>query len=75
MPYTLIIMLGTNNELFRLLGLVDDGVIGLGEVEVVVRRWAWMHFFRALLPLIGAVVGGFGLVRGGGGEEKVKGIY
>lgn len=58
-PFTWIVMVPTNDELFaREAGSWDEGVVmELGEAQGLLRRWAWMHLVRSLFPLVGAVVG------------------
>ena len=63
-PFTLIVMVPTNNTLFRL----DDeikvraAVTTLEHVQELVTRWGRLHFFRSLFPLLGAVLGLSGLL-------------
>lgn len=68
-PFTLLVMLPTNNELFRLEGLGKqlegkEGGREMEEVKGLVRRWSWLHVGRSLLPLVGAVLGMVGTLGG-----------
>lgn len=65
-PFTLLIMKPTNDELFRLESvtrMIQPGehagvnVMGIKEAKELVVRWAFMHATRSTLPLIGAIIG------------------
>jgi hypothetical protein len=58
-PFTLLVMVPTNNTLFRLADEIksDAAVTTLGQVQKLVTRWGRMHFIRSLSPLVGAVIG------------------
>jgi hypothetical protein len=58
-PYTWIVMVPTNNELFRLqkLSEVEPLVKGIAEAKELVVKWSWMHLTRSSMPLAGAVMG------------------
>jgi hypothetical protein len=65
-PFTLAVMVPTNNKLFSLNEDVEvaDGqaVAMLESVQILVRTWARMHFARSLFPLFGAIIGAYGLL-------------
>lgn len=58
-PFTLIVMVPTNNTLFEL----EDGVkisaavASLECVRELVTKWGRMHLVRSLFPLLGATLG------------------
>ncbi|CAK1362245.1 unnamed protein product [Cercospora beticola] len=60
-PFTLAIMVPTNDTLFRLDRQTRvDGtkeVLVSGDVRALVVRWSWMHIARSCFPLLGAVLG------------------
>ncbi|ORX99966.1 hypothetical protein BCR34DRAFT_494993 [Clohesyomyces aquaticus] len=62
-PFTLMVMVPTNNTLFRLneqmkaSGGGGDGIANLESVQDLVRVWTKMHIGRSLFPLLGAVLG------------------
>ena len=69
LPFTWLVMMSTNNELFRLervseveteagAGPLVNGVID--EAKDLVAKWSWLHFIRSLLPLVGAIIGTVG---------------
>ena len=62
LPFTWLVMVPTNNELFHLQAVsqVEPLVRGIGEAKALVVKWSWLHFTRSLLPLVGAVVGAMG---------------
>ncbi|CAI6332008.1 unnamed protein product [Periconia digitata] len=71
-PFTLLIMKPTNDELFRLeaatramrLGNIPEiNVISLQDTKDMVVKWALMHLTRASFPLFGAVMGAWGFFR------------
>ncbi|KAK3954759.1 hypothetical protein QBC32DRAFT_231610, partial [Pseudoneurospora amorphoporcata] len=76
-PFTLIVMLPLNKQLVRLNEIqIEPGplVSNLQEVRELVRRWNWLHIVRSLGPVVGCVVGWFGVFGGGyeEGEEKAE---
>lgn len=60
-PFTSLVMVPTNNELFRLqresVMASSADVVGFAEVRRLVVSWSWMHLARSLMPLAGAVLG------------------
>ena len=57
-PFTLIFMVPTNNELFRLEAAGSDiGSVTVEDARALVVSWAWMHLTRAVFPLIGTILG------------------
>ena len=57
-PFTIGIMLPTNNELARQEKRADDGEkLEVEGVRRLVVKWNWLHFVRSLFPLVGAVLG------------------
>lgn len=60
-PFTLAIMVPTNDTLFGLdrQTRVDrtKEVLVSGDVRALVVRWSWMHIARSCFPLLGAVLG------------------
>jgi hypothetical protein len=64
-PFTWLVMVPTNNELFRLQreSVVNADVMGFEEARGLVVSWSWMHLTRSLLPLVGAVLGASATVR------------
>ncbi|EAA31381.1 DUF1772-domain-containing protein [Neurospora crassa] len=78
-PLTLLVMSPTNKELMRLNEIqIEPGplVSDVEEVRELVRRWNWLHIVRSLGPVVGCVVGWFGVFGYGDeeqGEEKVEG--
>ncbi|OTA56066.1 DUF1772-domain-containing protein [Hypoxylon sp. EC38] len=65
LPFTWIVMVPGNNELFRLeaASASETVAMGIDEVKQLVTNWAWLHFMRSLFPLVGAIVGAFGMLR------------
>jgi noranthrone monooxygenase len=60
-PYTWIVMQGTNNALFRAEARSKNGNEGSwGEAERLVKAWNLLNAARALFPLAGAVLGMLG---------------
>jgi hypothetical protein len=68
-PFTLLIMKPTNDELFRLESVTrvpqtgentGVGVMDIKEARGLVVNWALMHFTRSTFPLIGAIIGTIG---------------
>ena len=61
-PFTWIVMVPTNNELFRLqrVSMSDPSVMGIDAAKELVVKWSWMHLTRSFSPLIGAVLGTIG---------------
>lgn len=64
LPFTWLVMVPTNNELFRLDATQPPLGLGIAQAKELVTHWAWLHFARSLFPLIGAVMGAFGIRRG-----------
>jgi hypothetical protein len=62
LPFTWIVMVPTNNELFRLESVSKTGplVMDIASARELVVKWSWMHFTRSLLPLAGAITGALG---------------
>ncbi|CAG8897937.1 unnamed protein product [Penicillium egyptiacum] len=56
-PFTWIFMAPTNNDLFHLDGLSTLSSIELESVQGIVIRWSWLHLFRCLFPMAGALLG------------------
>ncbi|KAK2740999.1 hypothetical protein FQN55_008554 [Onygenales sp. PD_40] len=60
-PYTLAVMMGTNNKLAEKAKAVEAEpakAMGKGdEVEVLANRWIYLNGVRSLFPLAGALVG------------------
>jgi hypothetical protein len=58
-PYTWVVMVPTNNELFRLqkVSEVEPLVKGITEAKELVGKWSGMHLTRSFMPLAGAVIG------------------
>lgn len=58
-PFTLIVMLPTNNTLFELEGgvKISAAVTSLDYVRELVTKWGRMHLVRSLFPLLGATLG------------------
>jgi len=60
-PYTWIVMQGTNNALFHAEARSKNGNEGSwGEAEGLVKAWNLLNAVRALFPLAGAVLGMLG---------------
>lgn len=65
LPFTWLVMVPTNNELFRLEAAgAEIGSVTLGEARALVVSWAWMHLTRSVFPLAGAVLGAVATFRG-----------
>ncbi|KAF2178416.1 DUF1772-domain-containing protein, partial [Zopfia rhizophila CBS 207.26] len=64
-PFTWLVMVPTNNTLFRLreLASATASAVDLSAVQKVVVRWAWMHVVRSLFPLVGAILGLVGVLQ------------
>lgn len=62
LPFTWIFMVPTNNELFRLeaASKVQPAVMGIRAAKELIVKWSWLHIFRSMLPLTGAVMGTVG---------------
>jgi hypothetical protein len=60
-PFTLWVMVPTNNALFELHR--SEGSTELDVVQVLVVKWAWLHVMRSLYPLFGAFLGFRALIR------------
>lgn len=63
-PFTWIVMVPTNDELFRLeaVSKTDPLVLGLSGAKELVVKWTWLHAARSLLPLAGAILGTLGTI-------------
>ena len=59
-PYTLIVMKGTNNSLFQLDR--QGGVVELRRVHELLLTWNRLHIVRSLFPLAGAILGWMGMM-------------
>ena len=61
-PFTWIVMVPTNNELFRLeaVSKADPLVLGISSAKDLVVKWTWLHATRSLFPLAGAILGTLG---------------
>lgn len=53
-PWTLLVMLGTNN---RLNAIAAGAHASEAELVGLLRRWAWMNVLRGLLALVGGLAG------------------
>ena len=64
-PFTWIVMVPTNNELFRLeaVSKADPRGLNLPAVKELVVKWNWLYAVRSLLPLVGAVFGTSGTLK------------
>ncbi|KAB8067110.1 hypothetical protein BDV29DRAFT_196689 [Aspergillus leporis] len=62
LPFTWLVMVPTNNELFRRekLGLSDVSILEIDDAKALVVKWSRMHLARCLMPLAGAIVGMIG---------------
>lgn len=58
-PFTWLVMVPTNNELFRLqkVSIVEPAVMAITEAKELVIKWSWMHMTRSAMPLAGAIMG------------------
>lgn len=63
-PFTWLVMVPTNNALFRLEALAAETAsdVDLNTVRGLVVRWAWLHVVRSLFPLVGAILGFAGVL-------------
>ena len=69
-------MAPTNNTLKRLNELtIEPGplVPSLAEVRELISKWSWLHIGRSLGPVVGCVVGWFGVFGYGKGEGEGDG--
>ncbi|RYP10925.1 hypothetical protein DL764_000361 [Monosporascus ibericus] len=59
LPFTWLVMVPTNNELFRLeaAGSEIDSSITLEDAKALVVSWSGMHLTRSAFPLTGAILG------------------
>jgi hypothetical protein len=68
-PFTWLIMVPTNNELFRRELVTRAGkqatshIMAITDAKEMVIKWSWMHLTRSFFPLIGAVIGAVGICR------------
>jgi len=64
--WTVGFMLPTNNELMRMAKVAKEGsettVYGR-EAGVLLNKWSWMNYVRAVLPMVGAWVGLYGALK------------
>lgn len=64
-PWTLLVMMGTNQ---RLIDIAESAVemekVGQGEVVALLGRWAWMNVVRGLFALGGGLAGLWGVMEG-----------
>ncbi|OIW25638.1 DUF1772-domain-containing protein [Coniochaeta ligniaria NRRL 30616] len=58
-PFTWLVMVPTNNQLFRLqlASKTDVNILTFEAARALVVSWSWMHLTRSLMPLVGAVLG------------------
>lgn len=56
-PWTLIMMKGTNNSIASFAGHQDGEEGEAAAIKKLLDRWAALNFIRALFPLAGGVVG------------------
>lgn len=62
LPFTWIVMVPTNNTLFRLEAESRTApVASWEEARNLVIKWSCMHLVRSLLPLAGAILGSMGI--------------
>ncbi|KAI8623045.1 hypothetical protein F5Y19DRAFT_460081 [Xylariaceae sp. FL1651] len=60
-PYTLLVMMPTNNMLFQARNFTFSGAeTPWEEVRELVIHWQQLHFLRSLFPLAGSVIGMLG---------------
>jgi hypothetical protein len=57
-PFTWMMMTSTNDAMFE---LIEGGVVGWDLAQGSVIHWAYLHAFRSLFPLFGAICGFRGL--------------
>ncbi|KAI8944905.1 hypothetical protein F4801DRAFT_570146 [Xylaria longipes] len=64
-PWTLLVMMPTNDTLMRARDLAGESkgaeVMLWEEVEGLVVHWQRLHFLRSLFPLVGSVIGVMGI--------------
>jgi hypothetical protein len=58
-PWTLLVMMGTNNRLSAIAAgsMIEQEKVSGEEVVGLLRRWAWMNVARGLLAMVGGLVG------------------
>lgn len=58
-PFTLIVMLSSNNELFEMDAQIqhDPKATSMKDARTLVAKWSRMHLLRSMFPLAGAVLG------------------
>lgn len=57
-PFTWLVMVRTNNELFRLEAAGSEiGGMSIGNARDLVNAWSQLHAMRSAFPLVGAMVG------------------
>ncbi|KAL8777862.1 MAG: hypothetical protein Q9203_002586 [Teloschistes exilis] len=63
LPWTLLVMMGTNQRLIKIAGSrVEQEKVGKEEFEGLLRRWAWMNHVRGGMALVGGCVGVWALM-------------
>jgi hypothetical protein len=67
LPWTLLVMMPTNKRLGEIARQVRGGKaeskVDEGEVQTLLRAWNSMNLVRATLPMVGAVVGLWGILQ------------
>ena len=57
-PWTLIVMMSTNNRLVGIAGSkAEQAKVSKEEIVVLLKRWTWMNAVRGLFALVGGLVG------------------
>lgn len=57
-PWTLLVMMGTNNRLNAIAASkTEQEKASKEEVEGLLRQWAWMNVVRGLLAMVGGLAG------------------
>lgn len=59
-PFTLLVMVPVNNELFRMAADAQTSTDGFGTFEQaigLIQRWSILHIIRSCFPLAGAAMG------------------
>ena len=65
-PWTLLVMMGTNNRLIAIAGSKIEQEKASGEEVGLLRQWAWMNVVRGLLAMVGGLVGLWAVI-----EQKI----
>lgn len=63
--YTVIFMMPTNKELMRLneiAGISGAGSMSEAEVKALLRSWSNMNYVRAVLPMLGGLIGLYAVI-------------